>query len=224
MITAQAEVELEDFMGSDLRVANVARVSFKKRHKVLEAGDIRLLAFLADHNHWSPFAHCFASFRIRCCIAVARQLAKHQVGLSWNEESRRYISEDPLFFVPYCGFRRAVKDKKQGSGDLFPAQAQKDFTFELETHYAHCLAMYQAFLRDGMCEEQARLVLPVGAHTEFIWSGSLAAFGRVVNLRVAPDAQPETGFVAQQIYDQLVAHFPHAMKTLCREASRAGVI
>lgn len=214
MQTAPIEVELEDVMGSDLRVANVARVSFKKRHTQLEERDIRLLGYLSSHNHWTPFAHVFASFRIRCCIAVARQLAKSQVGLVWNEESRRYISEDPLFFIPSI-FRQSVKDKKQGSGfDCDPA-VQEWAAYRLHWHYDKCLKEYVAFLEAGVCEEQSRLVLPVGAHTEFIWSGSLAAFARVINLRCDPHAQEETRSVAYAMYNQLLPHFPNALAELC---------
>lgn len=211
------EVSLEDFMGSDLRVANVARVSFAKRSASLRPEDIRLLAYLADHNHWTPFAHVFASFRIRCCIAVARQLAKHQVGLVWNEESRRYIRSDPLFFVP-ADFREAVADKKQGSGRNLSLSMNAVCKSELQKHYAASLRLYQWYLEMGVCEEQARLCLPVGAHTEFIWSGSLAAFARVVNLRVSPDAQKETKDVAELILKQLIDVFPHSIKKLCKVA------
>lgn len=214
MQTSPIEVELEDVMGNDLRVANVARVSFKKRHETLQENDIRLIGYLSSHNHWTPFAHCFASFRIQCCIAVARQLAKHQVGLVWNEESRRYIKEDPLFFIP-ATFRQSVTNKKQGSGEDCDDELQLWADKIMYRNYERSLSDYQMLLSEGICEEQARLVLPVGAHTQFIWSGSLAAFARVINLRVSTHAQPETAEVAVAIYDQLLPHFPNALKELC---------
>ena len=86
-----SNVDLVDCMGSDLTVANAARVSFNKHVEQFSAGDERLIKFLAEHNHWTPFGHCSLQFRIKAPIFVARQLVKHQVGLVWNEVSRRYV-------------------------------------------------------------------------------------------------------------------------------------
>ena len=89
------EVELIDKMGTDLTVVNAARVSFSKRKFTFEESDEKLIEYLAEHNHWSPFAHCSLQFRIKAPIFVARQLVKHQVGLVWNEVSRRYVDVEP---------------------------------------------------------------------------------------------------------------------------------
>ena len=72
------KVELIDVMGSDLSVVNAARVSYAKVKEVMDETDEKLIKYLADHNHWSPFAHTFLSFRIEAPIFVARQLVKHQ--------------------------------------------------------------------------------------------------------------------------------------------------
>ena len=105
---ADMSVEALDVMGTDLSIVNAARVSFNKESDfsfdphtaelVLKAGDAKLLKYLAEHNHWSPFSHAFMSFRIKAPIFVARQLVKHQVGLSWNEVSRRYVKDEPEFY------------------------------------------------------------------------------------------------------------------------------
>ena len=91
------QVELIDIMGNDLSVVNAARVSYSKVKDKFDQSDEKLIKYLADNNHWSPFAHTFLSFRIEAPIFVARQLVKHQIGLVWNEESRRYISDTPKF-------------------------------------------------------------------------------------------------------------------------------
>ena len=93
-------VELIDHMGSDLSVVNAARVSFNKESKELSDGDTKLIQYLAKHNHWTPFGHASAQFRIKAPVFVARQLMKHQVGLVWNEVSRRYIKTEPEFWKP----------------------------------------------------------------------------------------------------------------------------
>ena len=89
------KVTLIDKMGSDLTVVNAARVSYAKTNEQFEDKDEKLIAFLAKHNHWSPFAHASLQFRIKAPVFVARQLVKHQVGLSWNEVSRRYVDFPP---------------------------------------------------------------------------------------------------------------------------------
>ena len=108
------DVELVDHMGSDLTVVNAARVSFGKRKKEFTEGDKKLIAFLAKHGHWSPFGHCSIQFHIKAPVFVARQLVKHQIGLTWNEISRRYVDYEPEFYE-VDKWRGQPIDKKQGS-------------------------------------------------------------------------------------------------------------
>ena len=106
------KVELIDKMGSDLSVVNAARVSYDKQKTEFDDSDTKLIKYLADHNHWSPFAHASVQFRIEAPIFVARQLVKHQVGLVWNEVSRRYVNDEPTFFEPHV-WRAKPKNSKQ---------------------------------------------------------------------------------------------------------------
>ena len=110
------KVELIDKMGDDISVVNAARVSYSKESKTFTVKDERLIKFLAEHEHWSPFAHASVQFRIKAPIFVARQLVKHQVGLVWNEVSRRYVDDEPEFYEP-TEWRKAAENKKQGSSD-----------------------------------------------------------------------------------------------------------
>ena len=123
------QVTLIDHMGTDLSVVNAARVSFQKKsmwgHHVpaqgifeLKEGDKKLIKYLAKHGHWTPFGHASLSFHIEAPIFIARQLVKHQVGLVWNEVSRRYIDYEPDFWTPEH-WRAKAEDKKQGSSDEF---------------------------------------------------------------------------------------------------------
>ena len=108
------EVDLLDHMGSDTTVAKAARVSFQADEYRTDEDNVRLINYLAKHGHWSPFAHCFLQFRIKAPLFVARQLAKHQVGLSWNEVSRRYV--DTPDFTPTAG--EAGKQEAGSSGHI----------------------------------------------------------------------------------------------------------
>jgi thymidylate synthase (FAD) len=211
MKTADIEVKLLDQMGTDLSVANVARVSFDKQSPELSPGDVKLINYLATHDHWSPFAHCFASFRIKAPLFVARQLVKHQVGLSWNEVSRRYVDSEPEFYIPK-ELRGRAENVKQGSGGVLGHSNHLAWSLKRMTEDA--LGYYQWLLDNGVAPEMARMVLPLNTMTEWVWSGSLMAFARVCKQRLDPHAQYECRLVAEQLDERLRWAFPESMAAL----------
>ena len=210
---AVIHVSRMDSMGSDLTVANAARVSFAKHKEELDVSDEKLIKFLAEHGHWSPFSHVFIQFKIDAPIFVARQLQKHQVGLAWNEVSRRYVDSTPEFYSP-DEWRRRATDKKQGSMSE-PVPSQKVVKSIKEEFDAVALDCYNRLLKLKVCPEQARMVLPQDMMTSWYWSGSVYAFSRVCNLRLKEDAQAETREVAQSISNHCAIEFPVSWKFLC---------
>ena len=205
------EVELIDHMGTDASVVNAARVSFGKRIKEMSEGDTKLIRYLAKHNHWSPFGHASLQFRIKAPIFVARQLVKHQVGLTWNEISRRYVDYEPEFYE-VDKWRGKPINKKQGSSEEeieWVDGNEEVSTTSLQTEI-EALAEYNYnwMLRAGIAPEQARMILPQSMMTEWYWSGTLYAFARVCNLRCAEDAQYETRIVANLIDKECEQLFP----------------
>ena len=201
------EVKLVDHMGSDLSVVNAARVSFAKEHKEFdEETDSKLIRYLAKHDHWSPFGHASLQFHIKAPIFVARQLVKHQVGLVWNEVSRRYVDNEPEFYEP-TEWRLAAENKKQGS-------SEETIKWYIGYHHATCNTVYQNMLDDGIAPEMARMVLPQSMMTEWYWSGTLMAFARVCNLRCKPDAQKETQDVGWGIDKHARELFPASWSAL----------
>lgn len=216
-------VELVDHMGSDLSVVNAARVSFAKesdwdysRDSIgeLSEKDCKLINYLARHNHWTPFAHAFLSFRIKAPIFVARQLVKHQVGLAWNEVSRRYVDDEPEFWFPN-EWRGKPENAKQGSsGVVDDAQPNMLISARVGTQVQEMCFVYNDLLDAGVAPEQARMVLPQNTMTEWIWSGSLAAFCRVCKLRLDPHAQQETRELVEGIKSHLEALFPVSYKAM----------
>ena len=209
------QVHRMDSMGTDLTVVNAARVSFDKFKEELEYSDEKLIQYLAEHGHWSPFSHCFIQFKIDAPIFVARQLMKHTVGLGWNEVSRRYVDDDPKFYTPY-EWRRRAADKKQGS--MAEAVSSQDIANRIKNESDRiALNCYDRLLKLKVCPEQARIVLPQNMMTSWFWSGSLYAFSRVCNLRLKEDAQEETRDVAQRISDHCAVEFPLSWKNLVKE-------
>ena len=202
------EVAFVNKMGNDMSVVNAARVSFAKVKKgKLDAKDDKLIKYLAYWGHWSPFAHATMSFRIKAPIFVARQLVKHQVGLAWNEVSRRYIDDKPEFYMTDEWRSRPDKSIKQGSGD-------KIIKYDINHAVNVALETYNDMLEEGIAPEMARMVLPQCMMTEWIWSGSVYAFSRVCNLRNKGNAQAETRMVTLQISKHMKDHFPICYKYL----------
>lgn len=235
------KVTLIDSMGSDLSVVNAARVSFGKESELetidwvngrevkgLQANDAKLIKYLAKHKHLSPFGHAFASFHVKAPIFVARQLVKHKF-LRWNEISRRYVDEEPEFYVPEV-WRGRSDDKKQGSaGEVVLGNYVVDRTYrgdfggyegemyDVDDYNRLALDMYEGLMQQGVAPEQARMVLPQSTMTEWYWSGSLDAFASMCKLRCAPDTQYESRIVANQISLELGTLFPVSWAALMED-------
>ena len=209
-----------DHMGTDLSVANAARVSFGKRSEMdtsdvwgppkLKDKDAKLIRYLAEHKHISPFGHCFASFHVKAPVFVARQLVKHKF-LRWNEISRRYVDSEPEFYQP-TEWRGRSADKKQGSEGVVPISGETMRVASKASMWS--IRNYTALLNAGVCPEQARMVLPQSMVTEWYWSGSLDAFADMCNLRCKPDTQYETQVVAGHIDTEMSKLFPVSWKAL----------
>jgi thymidylate synthase (FAD) len=206
------EVSYLDHMGSDLTVVNAARVSFGKRKERFDDKDARLIAYLVKHKHVLPFRHPQVSFHFKAPIFVARQLVKHQVGMSWSEISRRYVSERPEVYIPDM-LRKAADNVKQGSAEE-PVEDQAGQMFFYQAAVERAVLSYEALLAAGVAPEQARMVLPVAHYTEWHWTGSLLAWAQVWNLRVEHSAQKETQDCVRQIGPTMERLFPVSWKEL----------
>lgn len=196
------KVELLNHFGDDLMVVNAARVSYGKSKGVLDQKDSKLIRFLVDHGHTSPFRHPQLQFRIQCPIFVERQLFKHQVGLTANSISGRYVDFSDEYWIPEQ-LRLQSKDSKQGSaGDLIPAD-NLQFVTRITCLISQCKELYEDMVAAGVAKEQCRIILPLCLETQFIWTGSLAAFIHLWKLRLKADAQKETRDVAQMMLDEV---------------------
>lgn len=205
------QVEYVDHLGSDINVVNAARVSFAKEVEVFdEEKDTKLINYLAKHNHWSPLAHTSVSIRVKAPIFMARQFVKHQIGMVWNEESRRYIDDSPEFYEPEV-WRSRPANAKQGSGDEVVGEECYEW-FEMPV--ASALSGYNMMLEAGVAPEQARMVLPQNTMTNWIWTGSLVAFARVCKLRLDEGAQKEAQELAQMIHDVVSPLYPVSWEAL----------
>ena len=206
------KVELLDYMGNDDSVVDAARVSFHKgAGEYSQEANEKLIRYLAKNNHWTPFGHTCLKFRIKAPIFVSRQLAKHQVGLVWNEVSRRYVSDEPEFYIPQL--RKKAENVKQGSSDeVMPDM----WTFAGIEHMKNLVAYYNSAIDSGMAPEVARAFLPQNMQTEWVWSGSLGAFADMLRLRLDPHAQYESRIVAEKIHKEMEVLFPVSINALLK--------
>lgn len=231
MKVADIKVDYIGHCGSDMSVVNAARVSFDKESewdyeevsgedehgfytediRKLKPQDVKLINYLAKHKHKSPFNHAFITVRVKAPVFVARQLVKHKF-MPWNEVSRRYVDCEPEFYSPDV-WRSKAENVKQGSSQD-PVDNELGVMAGFNDLTDRCVSHYNWMLEQGVCAEQARMVLPQSVMTEWIWSGTLGAFADMLVLRLSSYTQAETRVVAEQIKAIVEAHFPVSLAAL----------
>jgi thymidylate synthase (FAD) len=211
-------VRLNNVLGSELDIVNAARVSFAKESARFSDKDGKLIKFLLEHNHRSPFRHVFLGLEFYAPLMVARQAWKHVVGIStleagtnWNESSRRYITEEEEFYVPGINsWRLAPEDKKQGSGANADQYMGAKMHKRLLAYIENGEYLYREALHDGIAPEQARLFLPAyGMYVRWRWTASLDALLHFLELRQHAGAQYEIMQYANAIESFIEQEFPH---------------
>ena len=218
---ADMQVDYVDHLGGDINVVNAARVSFAKEVKDFDLEkDTKLINYLAKHNHFTPLAHTSVTVRVKAPIFMARQFVKHQIGLVWNEESRRYIDDEPEFYISKQWRGRPINAKQGSSEQIIESLrwndawgGQEPFTC-VENVVSASLYCYNNLLESGVAPEQARMVLPQNTMTNWVWTGSLVAFARVVKLRTDSHAQQEAQELAKLINDVVAPLYPVSWKAL----------
>lgn len=206
------KVELIDSAGGDISIVNSARVSFNKEVEHIGDSDVKLISYLARHKHITPFRHNFIQLRCSVPLFLARQLMKHQAGLTWNEVSRRYVDDTPEFYYPKEWRSRPDKSIKQGSGDVHPEN--DDIKHCFETAVLVVKSLYEELIESGVAPEMARMVLPQSMMVDFIWSGNLLAFSHVYNLRAGEGAQEEAKEFAELLGRAIEPEFPIGWQSL----------
>lgn len=198
-IHSKCTATLLDSMGDDLRVVNAARVSFDKWSEEYQERDDKLISYLARHGHWTPFSQVMATVRIEAPIFVARQWFKHQVGVTRNEMSRRYVDSDPEFYIPDVFHARPDGGLKQGSGDLH--KWSDGFREGMFQNSEDAFSDYTHRISVGLAPEEARIMLPQNTMTQWVETGSLAYFARVCRQRLDTHAQKAIQQLATEVSD-----------------------
>lgn len=231
MTSDPCDVKLIGFLGNDLTVVNAARLSFGVEHQTLTAQDIRLIDYLARHDHMSPFRHCMLQFKIRAPEFVWRQAWKHNIGCEWtagsshqfkdsplNEISGRYTEYDDIYIPKeWCSQHPSAK---QCSGSVLEEQAGPSSVY-LDS-VDRSMRAYKSLLAGGVSKEQSRMVLPLCFMTDVLWTASLQAVQNFVTLRNSPHAQMEIRVLAQKVEAIALEKFPHSFEVLLKYASKSA--
>lgn len=209
-------IEILEVFGNDLTVVNAARVSFAKESEAMTERDEKLIAYLAKHDHISPFFHPQIRVRIKMPLFVAREWFRHTIGFARNEVSRRYVDSEPeLWFPAPSNLRERDPKLKQGSKDttVEDSEAISNMMYKAGMASVH---LYTTLLAKQVAPEIARSVLPQSMYTEYIETGSLAAYARLWNLRTDPNAQREIQMYASALGSLLRKYFPVSWDVLTK--------
>ncbi|AGY47233.1 thymidylate synthase [Bacillus phage Glittering] len=217
-------VRYKDHMGSDLTVANAARVSYHKEALELTEADKRLIRFLAREGHTSPFRHASLQLEMYAPLMVARQHWKYVVGSdhtmdAWNEGSRRYVNDDVEFYLPLPHqWRSAPENSKQGSGEPLERKVGERLSVFLYEHQLEGIELYEDALKMGVCTEQARLFLPAyGLYVRYWWTGSLQSICHFLAQRLEKDSQKEIQEYAKAVLIIARELFPTAVEQFVKD-------
>ncbi len=209
-------VGLVNCFGNELDIVNAARVSYDKKSPSFDENDKKLLNFLLSEGHTSPLRHVSLSFECYVPLMVARQHWKYAVASTfvddqngWNESSRRYVTEEPTFYVPE-EWRSAPENSKQGSGPPIDGASAQFFTDSLHKYLEMGEQLYNLAMGQNIAPEQARLFLPAyGMYVRYYWTISLAGLLNFLDQRLGHDAQEEIQELAQAVNSLVAPEFPN---------------
>jgi len=219
-------VRLVDTLGNDLSVANAARVSYDKQSSEMSERDAKLIKFLWDEKHTSPFRHAALTFEVYAPLFVARQWWKHAVASThlddqngWNESSRRYITENEEFYVPEANeWRSKPENSKQGSGEPIMEGRGNYFTTALNNYIEQGEELYQRAMDQEVAPELARLFLPAyGMYVRWRWTVSLHGVLTFLDQRLPSDAQFEIRKYAEAVKELTKDSFPYTYQVALGE-------
>jgi thymidylate synthase (FAD) len=218
-------VKLLSSDASDEAVVNAARVSFDGQgddwHSIPEDyknDPVKLINYLARHEHTSPFRHNSFTLRCKAPVFIARQLGKHQTGLSWNEVSRRYVDKDFEFHVPDEWRSRPEGSLKQGSGaNAITNIDHGDIEISYDKFVDSAVVLYEDMIKNNVAPEQARMVLPQSMVVEWVWTGNLMSFAHLYNLRIKSNAQVECQEFAKELHKAIAHVMPISWTALTKQ-------
>lgn len=203
-----------DHMGSDERICEAARISYKAPSKGAEQ-DKKLINYLWKNKHSSPFEMAKLTLNIKMPIFIMRQYVRHRMQ-NLNEVSARYTELPDEFYIPR-EWRKQDTKNKQGSvvEDAFNPEwdiCAKEKVTAIRAVKDHCIKsynLYQQMIKAGIAREQARMVLPVNIYTEIYCCWDLKNLLHFITLRDDSHAQAEIQEYGKAIGKIVAELFPY---------------
>lgn len=220
MTTNNLKVTYITHSGNDMSPVNAARISRDAQTlgKIeINDKDKKLMNFLAENHHMTPFEHASLTVLVECPLYIRSQIHRHRT-FSYNEVSRRYTSDGIAFYMPDTIHLQSTKDKQMSveNNDEELVTSIKNEIAEIDEYLEK---KYNSFVERGVSREDARMILPNNLMTKFYMSGNIRNWAHFIELRIDEHAQYESQIIAQEALKIAVNHFPETMKTLMKYAS-----
>ena len=206
------ELSLQRVSGSDLDIANAARVSYRRKSEQFGESDERLIRVLIEHGHMTPFEQTFLQFRVKAPIFVVRHWVRHRIGVSYNEASGRYTEFSGEYYMPKIWRVSDPQNRHAVTVETVLPDAE-ELHVAYEKTVGYCLQTYKRLIDAGVVKELARVILPVCMYTEFVFGCNMRSLLHFVSLRDDVHAQWEIRQYARGMLDLAQRYFPVAVRT-----------
>lgn len=195
-------------------IVYIARVSNPKNKNNSKTAP-KLIKYLIENSHWSPFEMVDMTVEIETSRAIAAQLLRHR-SFSFQEFSQRYsnIEEQETFFQTIDIRKKAEKNRQSSSEQIDPEIGHANASTLIEHHLNSSLLLYQELIDHGVATEVARMVLPLDTTTTLYMKGTLRSWITFLNVRLHHHAQLEAREIAQEISKIIIKRYPNISKAL----------
>lgn len=185
-------------------IAYMARVSNPANQNNTETS-AKLIKYLIDHKHWSPFEMVNMCVEIETTRSVAAQILRHR-SFSFQEFSQRYAEVTTYPIIP--DLRRQDFKNRQNSVDDLDPELVSSYEHDIIELFNSATELYDRMIADGVAKECARDVLPLATPTKLYMNGTIRSWIHYCQLRCANGTQKEHQIIAREVWKLLQEHLP----------------
>ena len=184
-------------------IVKIARVSNPKNESNWGTGP-KLLKFLIDNSHWSPFEHAFLTVKIFTQVDIAAQICRHRSAV-FSQFSQRYAKSTSATMPK---FRAKHPTNRQASLDNLHPEIIASAEETTQALFDQAFSLYERLLEKGVAKECARRILPQATNTNLYMTNNLRNWLMYVAVRTDPSTQLEHRLIAEEIKKILIWKFP----------------
>lgn len=188
-------------------MAYIARVSSNNQDNPDYA---KLIKYMIDHSHWSPFEHASMTVEIETSRMIAAQILRHR-SFKFQEFSQRYSEPTTVhIYEP----RKQDSKNRQNSIDDFDEEFKERWREAVEGWANSAFHVYELALQEGVAKECARALLPMCVGTRMYMTGDVRSWIHYIQLRTHTDTQLEHREIAEEIKEIFIEQFPVVSEAL----------